>query len=776
MTFTVSNPFISFVRPETGKPLGLGLLYVGVKDTDPEISPVTVYMVQPDGSEVVMSQPINLSAGGVATFNGSPVQIKIAAQQVSIKVELPSGVPAYYTARWNVPSFGMITRDELADPNTDIIIAGVPAKELVEGSEALYESVADMIAESHNEGTVVRCKRYLLNGPVVNLSYISRGDSFPTTADGYIDHTDTGGNYLQLISDEIGPEMAGAVGDGVQVDQLRMQKAADYCATNKKALVLNSGYTFGLNGYLQIKNGCTGFIGKGGKLKSIGPLFCGVMLAGKKEGFLQNVKGCTVRNIILDCNGIPGTGIFASNVSDCIIEGNQINNVTNGYGVLSRCWISGAEDAVRNTITNNTITLYQPVSASDPLGALVYGIALDSEINYSPYADAPAYWKATKTDKPASYVNAYSTVSDNTVLGGYYGLQLDSARYCHIVDNNTTNNVRGISVQHGCLANVIDGNSVIGNTSGGIHLAYASIYNTVTNNIVYSSRANQQALLNCYVGCAGNKFANNSLTAAGSASPNWYIYCGVNCANNVFEENTINGPCQKAYIAVESAWNNAVTNPASYGFGEGTEVNGFASTPTIDNVVSGNVIYPTNAKPAIFLSQINQGGGVFDLARTVVDNNKVMSNIASYQLELFEMQPGGISFTRLTDNSFDGQALRSKFVLPRGQLSFIEYKGNQFLNNGTVDLPPNLTTQDASVGAVVQHTDSSSTNVTNYTNCNTGSEIIVRLTVNTTLVNNASFLRLKGGVDISGSSAGGSNALVCLRNIGGVWFEQWRNF
>ena len=776
MSNTVSNPFISFVRPDTGKPFGLGLMYIGLPDTDPESNPVTVKMVQADGSDVVISQPINLSAGGVATFNGSPVQLKIDVDTVSVKVELPSGVPVYYTARWSVPAAGMVSKAELADVNSTVLIAGVPAKEFAKSASAIYGTVAQMKAAETSQGLIVRCKQYVANGPAVDLVYLSRGTSWPVVADGYINHTDAGGNFLELIADEIGPEMAGAIGDGVVIDKVPVQKAADFCAVNKRILVINSGFTFGLNDYILIKNGCKGVIGKGGTLKYIGPNFSGVMLWGKTNGAAENVSKCVIKDLIIDCNGVPGTGVFMNNASDCIVEGNQIYGVTNGYGILSRCWINGESDALRNKISNNLITLYQPSSASDPFGQLVFGIALDSQIDYSPYPDAPAYWKANKFDKGANYVNAYSDISNNTVLGGYYGLQLDSARYCNVQGNQTTRNVRGISAQHRCRANTITGNTIVDNTSGGIHLAYEAVYNLVEGNTIYSSRANQQALLNCYVGCVGNKFTGNQVTMLGGSNPNWHIYVGVNSSENEFSNNTLRGPAQKAYIAVESAWNNAVTNPASYGFGEGPDVNNFASSSTSNNIIAENKVYPTAAKPCVFLSQVSDAAGNYMLERNVVQNNQIMSNTPLYQLELFEMLSGGISFTKLKDNSFDSDATRSKFLLPRGQLSFREYEGNAVINFNAVDLPPNGATPDASVGKLLQHTDSSSTNVTNYINCISGAEIIIRLTVNTTLINSSSLMRLSGGADISGASAGGTNALVCLRNIGGIWFEQWRNF
>lgn len=133
MSYTLQNPFMTFINPVNGKAVGGGLLYVGLPDTDPQSNPLDIYAVQPDGSEILLSQPITLLTGGVPSFNGSPVQLKIDAETVSIKVTNSSGAQVYYTARWDVPSKGMLPDTfvaELAAANTDVFIAGFQAKQL----------------------------------------------------------------------------------------------------------------------------------------------------------------------------------------------------------------------------------------------------------------------------------------------------------------------------------------------------------------------------------------------------------------------------------------------------------------------------------------------------------------------------------------------------------------------------------------------------------------------------------------------------------------------
>lgn len=631
-----------------------------------------------------------------------------------------------------------------------------------------YDTVAEMKLGTHAAGQIVRCRRHGATGPIIgSLYYISKGAGWPVTADGYVDHADAGGNYLELLSSSISPEQAGAVCDGIANDLSSCQRAANYCAANKKSLVFNSPFTYGINGYILVKNGTPSVRGLGGKIKYIGGAsYSGVMLAGRNNGQSANVKYCTVENLHIDCNLQNGTGIFCENISFCKIKNNTILNVANGYGILSRAFDAGLEDAIRNEITGNNITLI------DTDSDLVYGIELSSPF---PYADPVANWKSNFADVQTTYINAFSTVSNNIVYGGYYGLSFNWSRYCIVSGNQTTRNVRGMSVQHLCIGNKLSGNEIIDCLSSGITLGYNSNYNTVSTNKVYSSRSTQQALLNCYVGCDGNTFSNNDLYCSAGAGPQWYMYCAINSNQNVFEDNTIKGPCQKAYMAIESAWNNAVTNPAHYAYGLGTDVNGFANAASAGNALIGNKVFGSSAIPAIFLAQIADASARA-LQRTIVKGNIIYSGIHNYQLELYEQNSGQLQNGNLSDNDFYFSLSSSNFVLPRGRLHFAIYKGNSWLNDTTFIDPPTNNDGFPSVGLRSRISLSGYTiltDVQDFINGVEGQDIVIKLGVNAKLKHNAASLRLKGGVDVT---AADSNAIIGFTRNAGIWFETSRNF
>jgi len=274
------------------------------------------------------------------------------------------------------------------------------------------------------------------------------------------------------------------------------------------------------------------------------------------------------------------------------------------------------------------------------------------------------------------------------------------------------------------------------------------------------------------VGAVENKFIGNFVNIFGPA-PKWHIYCGVHSSNNEFINNTLRGPASKAYISVETAFDNTVTTPASYGYGESASVNNFANTGMSNVTVSGNTIYPTSAVPAIFLSQITDGGGAYQLTNCTITGNMVSNNTPSKQLEIFEETANSLYYMTLDNNKFYPLAAENTFTFPRGRLHFISCLGNSVVDTNTVFIAPNIAIPSIAVGSFFTHQDTVATNVTGYSGGAEGTEIIVRLTIFTTLVHNNAAMRLKGSVNVVGP---GSNAILSLRYMSGIWIEIWRNF
>lgn len=233
---TVDFPFTHITDPETGRNLGLGNAYFGVIDGNPYGNPadrVNVYAVQPDGSELLVSQPIQISATGIAVVGGSPVQLRVDSEY-SLDVRSFIGAQVYYAAR--VASWEKSVDNRITDLSNTIT------------ANKLYDTVAAMTAGINTAGEIVRCHKYQSSSTVwPNLIYLSRGTGWPIVADGYVNHIDAGGNFLELLYDVLDVRQAGAYGDGVTYDGAYVQKAIDFLATKGGGELLFSRGTFKIN-------------------------------------------------------------------------------------------------------------------------------------------------------------------------------------------------------------------------------------------------------------------------------------------------------------------------------------------------------------------------------------------------------------------------------------------------------------------------------------------------------------------------------------------------
>jgi len=83
VSYTLEFPIQYFPNPDRFATLGLGKLYIGVVDGDPAAEPadrIQAYIARQNDTDLAITQPINLTAGGVPTYNGSPVTLKIDSE------------------------------------------------------------------------------------------------------------------------------------------------------------------------------------------------------------------------------------------------------------------------------------------------------------------------------------------------------------------------------------------------------------------------------------------------------------------------------------------------------------------------------------------------------------------------------------------------------------------------------------------------------------------------------------------------------------------------
>lgn len=93
----VNLPYRYYPDFSSGRPVANGKIYIGVADTDPQVTAnqIEVKATQENGLTVTIPQPIRTSAGGVPTLNGSAVQLVVEGEH-SLKVLNSQDSQVYY--------------------------------------------------------------------------------------------------------------------------------------------------------------------------------------------------------------------------------------------------------------------------------------------------------------------------------------------------------------------------------------------------------------------------------------------------------------------------------------------------------------------------------------------------------------------------------------------------------------------------------------------------------------------------------------------------------
>lgn len=146
MPYQVIDPFLEFVNPANGQPISIGSVYFGRPDSDPKNQPsnrINVYAVQDNGTEVLLSQPIQLNAAGQPQYNGSPKQLKIALAgsdtSYCVQVFDKNGAQKLYTARV-VPAVDVAN---LSAVDSTVSIGGVESGDIAKRSTAGFRTIEE---------------------------------------------------------------------------------------------------------------------------------------------------------------------------------------------------------------------------------------------------------------------------------------------------------------------------------------------------------------------------------------------------------------------------------------------------------------------------------------------------------------------------------------------------------------------------------------------------------------------------------------------------------
>ena len=577
------------------------------------------------------------------------------------------------------------------------------------------------------------------------------------------------GRWKRIISDNINVRWFGAKGDGVTDDYSSIQASCTAAASLKASVAFYKG-TYLHNSRIKAENGVRGILGFGGVLLA-GNTGCGILLRGIYDGAAENVSNCDVKGLRIDGGGVAVTAIEGQNVQFSVCSGNTITNVIDGYGIMYRTYLAGARQTAHIVIDGNVIDLN-----NNAYGAQRNGISIDvlnTELNYAPYANEAAYWAALWVAPTSTYYAEHCAISNNVVNGGYYGIDLVMAKMVSITGNTVRNNTRNISMQWSSQWNVVSGNVLIDPRSTAVHVSGDSKNNVVSANTIRTSALAGQGTLQCQWGSTNNTFVANTINHTAGGGNNYFVYIGPKCGYNKVSNNTFNGDAYKAGVGVESAWNPATTNTASFAYSQPTAVNA-TDIDLIGVSVCGNMFNLTRAVPAIFLSAVTDPQGNHDLKNCDISHNIIPVSTPLYDLEIYELGGSEVSGLTLIGNSFNDATTTGQFIQPRGYAHYASRSGNAQLDTEAVNIPDGETAPDISFGALFDHgLNTTGTSVTNYGGGVDGVAITLKLNAFTTIVNNSSLIRLKGGVNLVSGSA---NDFVVLQKRGTIWYEKSRNF
>lgn len=147
---TVDFPYEYIPNPVNGRPLALGLVYIGVVNADPTIPanqlPVTAR--QQDGTEVIIPQPISINSGGLPEYNGQPVLLLVDGDY-SILIEDQLLSQTYYLA--NSTTNGNADNIDYQSPDTNSIQTTID--QVLNDQNVTYPASFSSLSDAFNSET-----------------------------------------------------------------------------------------------------------------------------------------------------------------------------------------------------------------------------------------------------------------------------------------------------------------------------------------------------------------------------------------------------------------------------------------------------------------------------------------------------------------------------------------------------------------------------------------------------------------------------------------------
>lgn len=322
----VTSPQRPYTFLDKFKAVSNGEVYAGIVDkTDLEdpANQIQVYVVQEDGTEVPVSQPLKINSGGLLVYSGQPSKFVVKSNYSMLVKQ--RGKQVFYE-----PNMAFV------DPESAVFYAN-KGDSLVSGGLILpIENRGINNGEDVSNASFIK----VLGGDFANIEIMK---ILGFSGSGNIDslnltppYTATiSGNVYQLAINkyfsfnDLNIKAFGAKGDGVTDDTAAFKAAVSYAKGNGLPLALGGNVYISDMVYM---SGTVHFDSQGFQIVAL-PSFNSSAEAIVKFGndFTDSARG-NIKSIRVDCSGLNNTGILFGHTSDLRCEYAEVNN-HNGHGI-----------------------------------------------------------------------------------------------------------------------------------------------------------------------------------------------------------------------------------------------------------------------------------------------------------------------------------------------------------------------------------------------------------------------------------------------------------
>lgn len=320
MSYTLEFPIEHFPNPNKFGAIGAGELYIGVVDGDPAFNSedrIQVYIARQNDADLPIPQPIDLSAGGVPVYQGSPVTLKVN-QSYSLAVLDINNQQVYYSPRAGeiIDEINDLS-DEVAaiSAGTSIVISNVPALISYEPVVGNTYYLKEYNPESGKGGSQLIAKAGVISA-----------NSVTTFASAIA------GIYFERINiPRVTLAHAGAYGDSTTDDFTAIIRA-----TTLNTAIYGDGLTYATSGEISSASGILSFHNM--KIKDLNPI-------GLNRRVIKSINGSmfVLIDVSVDRNGtgLEGSlggaaGVWSENTPMTVLKNVEVfgNNYGNGIAVI----------------------------------------------------------------------------------------------------------------------------------------------------------------------------------------------------------------------------------------------------------------------------------------------------------------------------------------------------------------------------------------------------------------------------------------------------------